>query len=119
MLFPLRLGIDCAQLFVRGRLVRLFTVFMSSIEAQQQQRAAVDQRSSSDTRLFQLKEHSTLKSLCCGKKNCSNWAQRAKFARGSVHSAARDNMVLALQGKASNIASRGSRAQSIPSFAGM
>jgi hypothetical protein len=25
-------GIDCAQLFVRGKLVRLFTVFVSGIE---------------------------------------------------------------------------------------
>jgi hypothetical protein len=37
-----------------------------------------------------------------------------KFARGSVRSAARGNMVSTLQGKATNIASRGSRAQSIP-----
>jgi hypothetical protein len=39
---------------------------------------------------------------------------RAKFARGSVRSAARGNMVSTLRGKATNIASRGSRAQSIP-----
>jgi hypothetical protein len=31
--FSLKLGIDCVQLFVRGKLVRLFTVFVSSIEA--------------------------------------------------------------------------------------
>jgi hypothetical protein len=41
---------------------------------------------------------------------------RGKFARGSVLSAARSNMVSTLRGKATNIASRGSRAQSIPSF---
>jgi hypothetical protein len=35
------LGIDCAPLFVRGKLVRLFTVFVSSTEARQP-RAAVD-----------------------------------------------------------------------------
>jgi hypothetical protein len=68
-----KLGIDCAQLFVRGKLVRLFTVFVSSIEARQP-RAAVDWRCSSDTRPSQLKEHSTLKSLCRGaKKTASIW----------------------------------------------
>jgi hypothetical protein len=37
----------------------------------------------------------------------------ANLARGSIRSAARGNMVLTLRGKATNIASRGSRAQSI------
>jgi hypothetical protein len=41
---------------------------------------------------------------------------RAKFARGSVRYAARGNMVSTLRGKATSIASRGSRAQSIPGF---
>jgi hypothetical protein len=60
-----------AQLFVRGKLVRLFTVFVPSIEARQP-RAAVDGRCSSHTRPSQLKEHSTLKSLCRGTKNRSD-----------------------------------------------
>jgi hypothetical protein len=37
-------------------------------------------------------------------------------ARGSDRSAARGNMVSTLRGKATNIASPGSRAQSIPGF---
>jgi hypothetical protein len=54
----------------------LFTVFVSSIEAQQA-RAAVDRRCSSVTRPSQLKEHNTLKSLCCGTKNRSDMARHA------------------------------------------
>jgi hypothetical protein len=57
----------------RGKLVRLFAVFVRSIEARQP-RVAVDRRCSSDTRPSQLKEHSTLKSLCRGTGD--------KFARG-------------------------------------
>jgi hypothetical protein len=41
---------------------------------------------------------------------------RAKFPRGSLRSAARGNMVSTLRGKATNIASRGNRTQSIPGF---
>jgi hypothetical protein len=65
-----------AQLFVHGKLVRLFTVFVSGIEARQP-RAAVDQRCSSDMRPSQLKEHSTLKSLCRETKNRSDLARHA------------------------------------------
>jgi hypothetical protein len=43
-------------------------------------------------------------------------SRRAKFARASVRSAAHGNMVSTLRGKAMNIASRGSGAQSIPGF---
>jgi hypothetical protein len=43
-------------------------------------------------------------------------SRRAKFVRGSIRCAARRNMVSTLQGKTTNIASRGSRAQSIPGF---
>jgi hypothetical protein len=41
---------------------------------------------------------------------------RAKFVRGSVRSAAHGNMVSTLRDRARNIASRGSRAQSIPGY---
>jgi hypothetical protein len=61
------------QLFVRGKLVRLFTVFVSSIE-ERQPRVAVDRRCSLDTRPSQLKEHSKLKSPCRGTKNRSDLA---------------------------------------------
>jgi hypothetical protein len=44
---------------------------------------------------------------------------RAKFARGIVRCAARWNVVSTLRGKANNIASRGSRAQSIPGLTEM
>jgi hypothetical protein len=79
----IRLGIDCAQLFVRGKLVRLFTVFVSSIEARQP-RVAVDRLSFSDTRPSQLKEHSTLKSLCRGTKNRSDLARHAPSSRAAT-----------------------------------
>jgi hypothetical protein len=39
---------------------------------------------------------------------------RAKFASGSIRSAARGNMLSTFRGKATNNASSGSRAQSIP-----
>jgi hypothetical protein len=45
------------------------------------------------TRPFQLKEQSTLKSLCRGTKNRSDVARHAPSSRASVRSAARDNMV--------------------------
>jgi hypothetical protein len=60
---------------VRGKLVRLFTVFVSSIEARQP-RAAVDRYCSSHTRPSQLKEHNTLKSLCRRTKMCVCVAQQ-------------------------------------------
>jgi hypothetical protein len=75
--------------------------------------AAVDRRCSSVPQTPQLKEHSTLKSLCRGTKGRSTLA---KFARCSVRSVSLGNMVSTLRGKATNIASRGSRAQSIPGF---
>jgi hypothetical protein len=71
-----------AQLFVRSKLVRLLTVFVSSIEARQP-RAAVDGRCSSDTRPSQLKEHSTLKFLCRGTKNRSDLARHAPSSRAA------------------------------------
>jgi hypothetical protein len=43
-------------------------------------------------------------------------ATRAKFARVNVRSAPRCNMISTLRGKATNIASRDSRAPSIPGF---
>jgi hypothetical protein len=65
------------------------------------------------TRPSQLKEHSTLKSLSRGTKNRSDLVRHAPGSRGSVRSASRGNMVSTLRGKATNTASRGSRAQSI------
>jgi hypothetical protein len=76
-----RLHTAGAQLYLSGTLVRLFTVFVSSIEARQP-RAVVNRRSSSDTRPSQLKEHSTLKSLCRGtKKNRSYLARQVPSSR--------------------------------------
>jgi hypothetical protein len=72
-----------AQLFVCGKLVRLFTVFVSSTEARQL-RAAVGRRCSSATRPSQLKEHSTLKSLCRGIKNHSDFARHAPGSRAAT-----------------------------------
>jgi hypothetical protein len=113
-------GIDYARLrraAVRARQSRSFvyaliTAFVSSIEVRQP-RAAVDRSCSSVTRPSQLKVHSTLKSLCRGINNRSDLA-RHEFARGSGRSAACSNMVSTLRDKATNIVSRGSRAQSIP-----
>jgi hypothetical protein len=65
-------------MFVRGKLVRLFTVFVSSVEA----RLFID--GSSDTRPSQLKEHSTLKSLCRGTKNRSDLARHAPSSRAAI-----------------------------------
>jgi hypothetical protein len=64
-----------AQLFVRAKHVRLFTVFVSSIEARQPLAA---------TRISQLKEHSTLKSLCRGTKNRSDLARDAPSSRAAT-----------------------------------
>jgi hypothetical protein len=116
-------GIDCGWLpraAVRARQTRSFvyaliTVFVSSIEARQP-RAAGDRRCSSATRLSQLKEHGTLKSLCRGTKNTSDLARHAPSSRGSVRSSARDNIESNLRVKATNIDSRGSREQSTPGF---
>jgi hypothetical protein len=109
----LRLGIDCARLpgaAVRARQTRSFVY-----RVRVQPRAVVDRRCSSDTRPSQLKEHSTLKYLCRGtKKPLRFGSTRAKFARGSIRSAALGNKVSTLRGKATNIASSGSRKQSIP-----
>jgi hypothetical protein len=52
--------------------------------------------------------------FAAGQKPLRFGSTRAKFARGNVRSAARGNMVSILLGKATNIASRGSHAQSIP-----
>jgi hypothetical protein len=71
------------QLFVNGKLVRLFTVFVSTIETRQP-RAAVDGCCSSDTRPSQLKEHSTLKSLRRGTKNRSDLARHAPSSRAAT-----------------------------------
>jgi hypothetical protein len=76
--------IDCARMpraAVRARqtlsfVYALIIVFVSSIEARQP-RAAVDRRCSSATRPSQLKEHSTLKSLCRGTTNRSDLARHA------------------------------------------
>jgi hypothetical protein len=77
----------------RGKLIRLFIVFVFSIKGRQPS-VAVDRRHSSATRPSQLKEHSTLKSLCRGtKKQLQFCSTRTKFARGSVRSAARGNML--------------------------
>jgi hypothetical protein len=83
----------------------LITVFLSSIEARQP-RVAVDRRCSSDTRPSQLKEHSTLKSLCRGTKNHSDLARHAPSSRAAVFLLPRSNMVSTLRSKATNIASR-------------
>jgi hypothetical protein len=91
-----------AQLFVRGKLVRLFTVFVSNIEARQP-RAAVDRRCSSDTRPSQLKEHSTLKFYCRGTNNRSDLARHAPSSRAATSYRLCE-------------AKHGSRAQSIPGF---
>jgi hypothetical protein len=72
-----------AQLFVRGKLVCLFTEFVSNIEARQP-RADVDGRCSSVLRLSQLKTHSTLKSLCRGAWNLSDLAQHAPSSRAAT-----------------------------------
>jgi hypothetical protein len=72
-----------AKLFVRDKLVCLFTVFVSNIEARQP-RADVDRRCSSVLRPSQLKTHSTLKSLCRGTWNLSDLAQLAPSSRAAV-----------------------------------
>jgi hypothetical protein len=84
----LKLGIDCARLLhaaVRARQTRsfFFTVFVSSIE-ERQPRVAVDRRCSSATRPSQLKDHSTLKSLCRGAKNRSDFVRHAPSSRAAV-----------------------------------
>jgi hypothetical protein len=113
-MLSVKLGNDCVQLplpAVSARQTRSFvyaliTVFVSSIETRRP-RSAVDRRCSSDARPSQLKEHSTLKSLCRGTKNRPRFGStRAKFARGSVRSAALGNVVSTLRGKATNIAAR-------------
>jgi hypothetical protein len=111
------LGIDCAQLFMRGKFVRLFTVFVSSNEARQP-RAAVDRHCSCAAKETP-ERHKTVSTeraqhteipLPRDKESLRFGSTGAKFARGSVRSAARGNMLSTLRGKVTNIASRGSRA---------
>jgi hypothetical protein len=84
----LKLGIDCTRLpraAVHARQTRSYVYSVrSSIEARQP-REAVDGRCPSDTRPSQLKEHSTLKSLCRGTKNRSDLARHAPSSRAAVH----------------------------------
>jgi hypothetical protein len=84
-------------------------VFVSSIEARQP-RAAVDRRHK--TVSTERAQHTEIPLPRDREPFRFGWT-RAKFVRGSVRFAARGNMVLTLRGKATNIASRGSRAQSI------
>jgi hypothetical protein len=98
---------------VRARQTRSFvyaliTVFVSSIEARQPC-AGVDRRHNNATKTVSTEraQHTEIP-LPRDKEQLRFGSTRAKFARGK--------MVSTLRGKATNIASRGSRAQSIPGF---
>jgi hypothetical protein len=71
-------GIDCA------RQTRSFVYALITVLEARQPRAAVDRRCSSGTRPSQLKEHSTLKSLCRGTKNRSDLARHAPGSRAAA-----------------------------------
>jgi hypothetical protein len=106
----LKLGIDWARLPHATVLARQTRSFVYRVRVEHQSAAAA-WRCPSDTRPPQLKEHSTLKSLCRGTKNRSDLARHAPSSRG--------NMVSTLRGEAKYIAWRGSRTQSIPGFTRM
>jgi hypothetical protein len=84
----------------------LITVFVSSIEARQPPERY-------KTLSTERAQHIEIP-LRWDKEPLRFGSTRAKLARGSVRSAARGNMVSTLRGKVTNIASRGSPAQSIP-----
>jgi hypothetical protein len=112
-----------AQLFVRGKLIRLF------MRVRVQHRSAAAARGCLSTLSVISRENAerykTVSSeraqhteipLPLDKEPLRFGSARANFARGSVRSAARGNLVSTLRGKATNISSRGSRAQLVPGF---
>jgi hypothetical protein len=112
------MGIDCARL--PGAAVRARQICWLVYRVRVQHRSAAAAWScwsmlflSHKTVSTERAQHTEI-SLPRDKEPFRFGSTRAKFARGSVRSAARDKMVATLRGKATNLASRGSRAQSIP-----
>jgi hypothetical protein len=118
---PLKSGVDCPRLpgvVVRAQQTRpfvyaLITVFVSSIAAVDRRREETPERHK--TVSTERAQHTEIP-LPRDKEPLRFGSTRAKFARDSVRSAARSNMVSTLRGEAMNIASCRSNAQSIPGF---